>query len=215
MNRTLTAFLYGALLSFGASWAGAADGVFAPQLPLPPTQTQPKGVYQDPLPKPKDDPHVPWDTRTDFASQNYFSLGENPRAGDLIILVENVHMGPQNNPRGFWKHFYAGEFDYALEQLKYVLWVFPNHPVALHMLGVMARKMGTPTIPIAYYEKAIRLFPDVPYTHAQYGAYFVDTGDVVQGMMELRKALDLDPNLVQARAWLARANAEISVSTKR
>jgi Tfp pilus assembly protein PilF len=167
------------------------------------------------MPRPKGDPHVPYNQQTDFANQDYFSLDSNPRAGDLINLVERVHMGSQDNERGFWKHFYAGETNYALEQLKYVLWVFPNHPVALHMLGVMAKDMGSPTVPIAYYEKAIQLFPHVAYTYAQYGAYLVEIGYARQGMIELRQALAMDPSLVQAQAWLSKANAEVTLNTKK
>jgi tetratricopeptide (TPR) repeat protein len=157
------------------------------------------------------DPYTPKNERSGFNSQDYFAIPVNPIAAQLIPIVENGHLGPKNNPRGFWPRYNEGNKAQAFGELKYVLWVFPNHPRALHLLGMLARETKQPAVPIAFYEKALRLFPDRAYTRAQYGAYLVDSGEKMQGILQLEQALKMDPTMLTARAWLDKARRSIGM----
>lgn len=157
------------------------------------------------------DPYSPKNEKKGFVNNDYFSIAVNPTAAQLIPIVENGHLGSKSNPRGFWPRYNEGNKDQAFGELKYVLWVFPNHPRALFLLGMLARETNQPAVPIAYYEKALRLFPDRAYTHAQYGAYLVGIGEKTQGILQLQQALQMDSSLLVARAWLDKAKRSVGL----
>jgi len=194
-----------------------AQGMYIPAPPVQDSVLYPE-VKKDPRIAPHDahnvyntDPYSPKNEKKGFVNNDYFSIGVNPTAAYLIPIVENGHLGSKSNPRGFWPRYMEGHKDLAILELKYVLWVFPNHPRALHLLGTIARDLKQPGIPIAYYEKALRLFPDRAYTRAQYGAYLVEVGERVQGIMQLEEALKMDPSSLTARAWLDKARRSIGM----
>lgn len=72
------------------------------------------------------------------------------------------------------------------------------------MVGI-GRKINQPGLAISFFEKALKEYPLYGYTRAQYGHYLVELGAVSAGILELKEALRLDPDLVTARAWLAEA----------
>jgi tetratricopeptide (TPR) repeat protein len=196
-----------------------AQGLYVPAPPEQDSILNPE-QRKDPRVAPRDawnpypkDPYVPKNQSQGFVNNDYFAIPINSKAAQLIPVVENAHLGSKNNPRGFWPRYTEGNIEQALHELNYVLWVFPNHPRALFLLGMVARQVNQPMIPIAYYEKAIRLFPDRAYTYAQYGAYLVDVGEKTQGILQLQKALQMDPNLLPARAWLDKARRSVGLET--
>lgn len=151
--------------------------------------------------------NVPWT----WVNNDYFTAGRDAAVSDILWKVEDAHLGPKNNKRGFWPWYLRGQVEIAVGDLRYALWVFPNHPRALHMLEVCAEDLHLPSLPIAYYEKAIRYFPRSAYTQAQYGRYLVHVGEVRVGIERLEEAVRLDPDLVQARAWLSEANGRLGL----
>lgn len=158
------------------------------------------------------DPHAPKNEPQLWVNNDYFSIPVDAQAARLIPIVENGHLGPKTNPRGFWPQYQGGRHHLAFLELKYVLWVFPNHPRALHLLGMLARETNQKSVPIAFYEKALRLFPQRAYTRAQYGAYLVEVGETTQGILHLEEALKMDPSMLPARAWLDKARRSIGFS---
>lgn len=212
------AALFIAALSGGARTA-SGQGSYIPRPPESDTILYPEQRH-DPRIAPLDahnpfalDPHVPKNEPKAWVNNDYFTIGSAQQATFLIPVVENAHLGPKTNPRGFWSRYNKGEWTLAAGELKYVLWVFPNHPRALFLLGMVARELKEPTIPIAYYEKAMRLFPTHAYTRAQYGAYLVELGEKLQGIMQLEEALKMDPNSLPARAWLDKAKRELGLDS--
>ena len=194
--------------------AARAQSYYIPGTPEPDSILYPE-ARKDPRIAPRDaynplakDPHVPKSEAQMWVNNDYFSVGADPEASRLMPIVENGHLGAKTNPRGFWPRYTEGSLEKAVTELKYVLWVFPNHPRALHLLGIVAKELHDPSIPIAFYEKALRLFPDRAYTRAQYGAYLVDIGEPAQGIMQLEAALKRDPQSLVARAWLDKAKRE-------
>ncbi|HEV8128391.1 MAG TPA: hypothetical protein VGQ14_01910 [Candidatus Eisenbacteria bacterium] len=207
--RALPALLLtAALASYGVA---TAQSYYIPHPPEPDSVLYPE-PYEDPRVAPRDahnpfakDPHVPKSEKKAWVNKDYYAISIEEQATFLIPVVENGHLGPKTNLRGFWPRYNEGNLPLALNELKYVLWVFPNHPRALLLLGMLAKQMHDPTIPIAYYEKALRLFPNRAATRGQYGAYLVDIGEKNQGILQLQQALQLDPSLLVARAWLDKA----------
>lgn len=209
------------LLALGAGTPGSAlaQTYYIPHPPEPDSVLYPEQI-PDPRVAPRDahnpfakDPHVPKSEQKIWVNNDYYDVGIAEQATFLIPVVENGHLGPKTNLRGFWPRYNEGNLPLALNELKYVLWVFPNHPRALHLLGMLSRQIHDRTIPIAYYEKALRLFPNRAATRAQYGAYLVDIGERAQGILQLEQALKLDPSSLTARAWLDKARRGQAITT--
>ena len=135
----------------------------------------------------------------DWLNRNYFQRGTDEFTADLLANVERNHFAQEN----FWKAYHSGDLKQALDNLKYVLLVFPNHPRALHLMTIICKTMQDSTTPIVYFEKAIRLFPTEAYTQAQYGAYLLATGEREAASSRLKEALRLNPNLTYALGLMA------------
>jgi tetratricopeptide (TPR) repeat protein len=73
------------------------------------------------------------------------------------------------------------------------------------LLSAVAKLTKTPSLAIPYYERALQLYPQHAITYAQYGQYLVDIGFIEAGITRLKKAIELNPNLALAYAWLAQA----------
>jgi hypothetical protein len=220
---TLRPLLAGLALLLGLAPLSAPPGPARAQSTYIPRPPEPDSVLypvptKDPRVAPRDahnpfatDPHVPKSEAKVWVNRDYYSIGIDEQSTFLIPVVENGHLGPKTNPRGFWPRYNEGNMIVALAELKYVLWVFPNHPQALHLLGIVSKRLHDTSIPIAFYEKALRLFPDRASTRAQYGAYLVDVGERAQGILQLEHALRLDPMNLTARAWLDKARRGLGI----
>jgi tetratricopeptide (TPR) repeat protein len=213
------ALLLSLALGTATSGSARAQTYYIPHPPEPDSSLYPEEV-PDPRVAPRDahnpfakDPPVQKSEQKVWVNNDYYDIGIGEQATFLIPVVENGHLGPKTNLRGFWPRYNQGNLPLALNELKYVLWVFPNHPRALHLLGMLSKQLHDRTIPIAYYEKALNLFPNRAATRAQYGAYLVDIGERAQGILQLEQALRLDPSLLTARAWLDKARRGQSVTT--
>lgn len=128
----------------------------------------------------------------------------DPEAQGLLGMVEQYHL-VSGTP--FWTYYKNIDRDYghALNELKFILRYFPNHPKALTLLGVVAKQVQVPMLPIPYYEKALELYPQHAITHAQFGAYLVEINKIDQGIESLQNAIKIDSKLRVAYIWLAGA----------
>lgn len=138
--------------------------------------------------------------QADVLNKDYFDLKDRQ---ELILLgnVEKYHLGPEK----FWKWYSAGKFYSAIDEIKFVLRYFPNHPNALELLGFTAKLNKTPSLAIPYFENALSLYPQYGLTHAQYGKYLVEIGRLEEGITRLKKAIEIDPKLAVAYEWLSKA----------
>ncbi len=198
--------------------AARAQSSYLPNPPLPDSILPESREIHDPRIAPRDawnpiskDPHVPKNEYRSWVNQDYFTVITTDQGREFLQVVERPHLGPKTNPRGFWKFYNAGRYMESFVDLRYVLCIFPNHPRALQLLCQVSKQVNMPDVPIAYFEKAIKLFPERGFTHAQYGAYLVDMGEATAGILELQKALNLDPDLLQARAWLTKARRQLGL----
>lgn len=99
----------------------------------------------------------------------------------------------------------VGRYDEAIADLKFVLDKWPNHPRALLLIESVGKVTQVPTLPIPYYEKALRLYPQYAMTFAQYGKYLVEIDQWDKGVQQLKLAVEKDEKLVAAHVWLAEA----------
>jgi tetratricopeptide (TPR) repeat protein len=160
------------------------------------------------------DPRVPRNDDRIWNHRDYYAISGDPFSIYILPIVENGHLGLKTNPRGFWKEYNLGRWTNAVGELKYVLNVFPNHPRALYLMTRLADLLHDPGLPIAYFEKALRMYPDRPETRVQYGAYLVQKGETMLGLAQLDQALAANPNLITAIAWRTRARQELGFAVE-
>jgi tetratricopeptide (TPR) repeat protein len=130
-------------------------------------------------------------------NQDYFTADRYPEVHQTLLLVQSAHMTEDDI-----RYFNEGKYSLMIGDVKYTLDKFPNHPRALHLMCEISKNMQDFSAPIRCFEKALKLYPEHAYTHAQYGKYLIDIGSTPAGVQELEEALRLDPNLVNAQAWL-------------
>lgn len=134
---------------------------------------------------------------------DYFTANQRPETKQLLYYVNLYHFGEE-----WWKNFKIGRLtkDIIDGHILYTLGRFPNYPKALTVLEMVFKLTNNPAIlPKLYYEKALRLYPQYALTHAQYGAYLANNGNIKSGIAELNKAIEIEPKLAVAHAWLAKA----------
>lgn len=89
-----------------------------------------------------------------------------------------------------------GRINNAIDDLKYTLDRFPNHPKALHYMGTVSQLTKKTGMAITYYQKALNLYPQYAVTHAQFGQYLLSIGYVDKAIEFLKQAVEIDPKLV-------------------
>jgi len=139
-------------------------------------------------------------------NQDYFTANDSPEIKQLLESVDFHHT------RKAEEWLLKGEMQYihyALGELEYTLDTFPNHPRALQIIGAYGKIKKVPQIAVPFYEKALRLYPQYALTHAQYGGYLVDVGETEEGIVRLKKAIEIDPRLAMAYDGLYKAYTKI------
>jgi Tfp pilus assembly protein PilF len=120
-----------------------------------------------------------------------------------LELVETHHL---NKVLGFIQE---ERFEDALAEIKWTLERFPNHPGAFSLLEAVAQLTKVQELPVLYYERAVNAYPEYAITHAQYGRFLVDIGKSERGIISLRHAIRLSPNLIAAHVWLAQSYSKL------
>ena len=64
----------------------------------------------------------------------------DPKYKGTLATVERYHLTRET----FWKDFESRQYGQALNELKYVLRYFPNHPRALQLMELVAKTMDQP-----------------------------------------------------------------------
>ncbi len=118
------------------------------------------------------------------------------------LIVKNVELYHLSEDT-FWRWYRAGDLKTARGGPQFVLDHVPNHPTALYLMGLISIQLGEKDHAITYYERALRAYPQYAYTRAQFGHYLVQIGHAAAGRQYLEEALEMDPTLLVARAWLA------------
>ena len=105
------------------------------------------------------------------------------------------------------QHHQAGRLSEAEAVYRQILQAHPNHPDALHLLGVIANQTGQNDLAIEYISKAIALDSSKPEYHNNLGNALQEKGDFDAAITSLRLAVALNPGYAEAHANLGSALA--------
>jgi Flp pilus assembly protein TadD len=89
----------------------------------------------------------------------------------------------------------AGDLARAEQLYRQVLQQSPNHPDALHLLGVLAQQVGKTDAAIELIGRAIALNPSAPLYFSNLAEAYRTVGQLDQAEAACRRALSLSPNL--------------------
>jgi|GEM_PF-1823056 len=103
----------------------------------------------------------------------------------------------------------AGDLRAAKTFYEQVLKMDPGHPVALHLLGVVAHQMGKNNIAIELISKAIQRMGGVCEMYYNLGLAFQGAGELVHASVQFKLAVDLKPDYVDAVYHLGMAFHEL------
>jgi Tfp pilus assembly protein PilF len=115
------------------------------------------------------------------------------------------HFAQVNHLDKILPHLAADRVQYAIDELRYTLNAFPNHPRALMLVKPVENAAKRVVFGVAPFEHALSLYPQYAITHAQYGWYLVESNLLPAGIGKLKQAIEMDPKLVTAYVWLSRA----------
>ena len=140
------------------------------------------------------------------AFQDYFTADKT--YGSYLTILESAHVATV--PRSMSQ----ARLDNALNDIKYTLDRFPNHPVSLQQLSMVAQLTKNTTLATSYFERAVSLYPQYALTRAQYGLFLVSTNNVDAGIEKLKQSIEIEPKLPAGYAGLAHAYAKKGDMTK-
>ena len=138
--------------------------------------------------------------------QDYFTADKT--YGSYLTILESAHVATIPKWMG------EARLDNALGDTQYTLNRFPNHPVSLQQLSMVAQMTKKISVATSYFERAVGLFPQYALTWAQYGLFLVSTNNVDAGIEKLNHSIEIDPKLPAGHAGLAHAYAKKGDMTK-
>ncbi len=107
--------------------------------------------------------------------------------------------------RSALEHHQAGRLREAEALYRQILASSPDHPDALHMLGLLAHQAGHNEAAVELIGQALRLTPAHAPCHSNLGNAQQALGRLDEAVASFRRALDLDPTLVEAHSNLGSA----------
>ncbi len=96
------------------------------------------------------------------------------------------------------KHHSAGRLPEAENVLNQILAVYPDQPVALHLLGLLAHLNGKNGIAIDLISRALAIKPDFAEAHCNIGMINQYIGEPHKAISNFRKALEKNPEYAEA-----------------
>ena len=96
----------------------------------------------------------------------------------------------------------AGDLQQALQLYRQILELTPNHPDALHLLGVLARQTGKHEIAKDLIGRAIKSNPFIAHFHTNLGNVYRVQGKLDQAVSSYTRAVELRPDNDQAHFCL-------------
>ncbi|OQY57568.1 MAG: hypothetical protein B6245_16365 [Desulfobacteraceae bacterium 4572_88] len=137
---------------------------------------------------------------------------ETTDKAENMIRVE-VPLPPKPSVAGLLnaavKHHQAGEFDKAEKIYQEILRLHPDHPDALHLLGVALHQMGRREEAISLIEKAIQISPENGHYHNNLGVVLRDMGKPAEAVVYYEKALKFTPDYAEAHINMGMAYKDL------
>ena len=116
-------------------------------------------------------------------------VGEEISLHDLFELGNTFHK--------------KGELDQAETVFREILKIAPDHPGALHFLGVIARQCGKLESAIKLIKKAVEVSPNYHTAYNNLGQTYRDMGDIDKAKEAFNRAIDENPKYALAHFNLA------------
>src|SRR5215469_12884968 len=88
----------------------------------------------------------------------------------------------------------AGRLPQAEAIYRRILAEHPNHPGALHLLGVALSQQGNKTAAIDHISRAITLDPNAPNFHSNLALVYLENGEPEKAIAACQRTLALQPN---------------------
>jgi tetratricopeptide (TPR) repeat protein len=107
------------------------------------------------------------------------------------------------------QHHNAGRFPEAENIYQQILRDDPNHPVALHLLGVIAHQLGKNEVAVDLINKAIAIMPDYAQAYSNLGTALKELGRLDEAVTSYDKALAIKPDYAQAYSNLGNTLHEL------
>ncbi len=96
------------------------------------------------------------------------------------------------------EHHKSGRLQDAQQFYRKILATQPNHPDALHLLGVAKFQCGDYSVAIEYITRALTFNPNWPEAHSNLGNALRGQGRLDEAVSALRRALELKPDFADA-----------------
>ena len=96
------------------------------------------------------------------------------------------------------EHQQAGRLQVAAEIYRQILQVQPDQVNAIHLLGVIAHRMGKPDEAIACYRRTVELKPDFAEAHYNLGNVLRQQAKLDEALACYRRTLELKPDFAEA-----------------
>lgn len=103
------------------------------------------------------------------------------------------------------QHHKAGRLSEAESIYQQILQSNPNHPVAQHLLGVIAHQLGKNNVAIDRITRALSIKPDYAEAHNNLGSVLRELGKMEEAVSSYREALSLKPDYTEAHNNLGTA----------
>ena len=123
----------------------------------------------------------------------------DPKNRQLMVNLKRFHLDLAHD---FFAH---RKLDQAQSEVNFILKYAPNHPEALLLNEGIAKSRNLPEAALIRYIQALKAYPQHAITHEQFGAYLLDLGRVDAAVDSLSAAIQLNPRLGVAHAYLAKA----------
>jgi predicted O-linked N-acetylglucosamine transferase (SPINDLY family) len=112
---------------------------------------------------------------------------------------------PTNSYEQAVAHHQAGRVRVAEGIYRQILSQQPDHPGALHSLGVLAHQAGRNDVAVDLFGRAIRVLPNAALCHANLSIALCAQGRVDEAIVSAEKAVELDSSLAEGHFYLAYA----------
>lgn len=103
------------------------------------------------------------------------------------------------------QHHGAGDLSRAEALYQQVLQIEPGHPVALHLLGVVAHQVGKNDTAVELISKALAITPQYADAHSNLGLAYQGLGQLEQAVASYRQAIAINAEFVMAHNNLGNA----------
>jgi tetratricopeptide (TPR) repeat protein len=123
----------------------------------------------------------------------YAAKADKMREAKRLSTVEQYHLEQGD------QKFRAGNYGGALAEFTFILGEYPNHPRALLLLAEMCAKWKSSSCDVdGMFDNAVDVNPRVAGTYVVRGLYYHRTGRLENAIASYNRALELDPNSLNA-----------------